>query len=190
MVATHSYILNKGISAILKEYRNYSIVEIIEELKLLETGIKSHQPDYLIISSEFLSQIDPLQMNALYKASPSTEFIQLKSDKNKSPHGNNHRYLEIYSNKTETSAFFAKCADKLEISIRDENRELTDREKDVLGCVAMGKTNKEIADELNISIHTAITHRKNITAKLGIKSISGLTVYAIFNGLISIDDVE
>ncbi len=61
---------------------------------------------------------------------------------------------------------------------------LTDRETDVLKLVAFGKTNKEIASELFISIHTVISHRKNITEKLGIKSISGLTVYAILNKLI------
>jgi len=54
----------------------------------------------------------------------------------------------------------------------------------------MGKTNKEIAENLFISIHTVITHRKNITSKLGIKSISGLTVFAIINGFVSIEDVE
>lgn len=61
---------------------------------------------------------------------------------------------------------------------------LTEREIDVVTQVALGKTNKEIADELYISIHTVISHRKNITEKLGIKSISGLTVYAILNNFI------
>jgi DNA-binding CsgD family transcriptional regulator len=68
----------------------------------------------------------------------------------------------------------------------DEN-ELTLREKEILRQVAMGFSNKEIADSLFISIHTVITHRKNITGKLGIKSISGLTVYAIINRLIDPD---
>jgi DNA-binding CsgD family transcriptional regulator len=62
--------------------------------------------------------------------------------------------------------------------------DLTQREKEILRLVAMGYSNKEIADSLFISIHTVITHRKNITGKLGIKSISGLTVYAIINRLI------
>jgi DNA-binding CsgD family transcriptional regulator len=54
----------------------------------------------------------------------------------------------------------------------------------------MGLQNKEIADKLNISIHTVITHRKNITNKLSIKSISGLTVFAILNGIIEIDSIN
>lgn len=65
---------------------------------------------------------------------------------------------------------------------------LTDREISVLKLVASGYINKEIADELNISINTVLSHRKNITAKLGIKSVSGLSVYAIMNGIITTPD--
>lgn len=67
---------------------------------------------------------------------------------------------------------------------------LTDREIEVVKLVAFGKTNKEIAEELFISIHTVISHRKNITEKLGIKSISGLTVYAILNNLIDTSTLD
>lgn len=72
----------------------------------------------------------------------------------------------------------------------DDSSELSDREKEILVCVAKGLINKEIADRLNISINTVITHRRNITRKIGIRSIPGLTVYAILNNLIDIKDVE
>ena len=65
---------------------------------------------------------------------------------------------------------------------------LTDREIDVLKLLAVGKSNKEIADSLNISINTVITHRKNISHKTGIKSVSGLTIYAVVQNLISLDN--
>ena len=61
---------------------------------------------------------------------------------------------------------------------------LSGREIEVLRLVASGMINKQIADTLNISINTVLTHRKNITAKLGIKSVSGLTFYAMMNGII------
>lgn len=61
---------------------------------------------------------------------------------------------------------------------------LSQREIEVLRLIASGKINKEIATELNISINTVLSHRKNLTSKLGIKSISGLTFYAMMNGII------
>lgn len=61
---------------------------------------------------------------------------------------------------------------------------LSQREIEVLRLVASGMINKQIANTLNISINTVLTHRKNITAKLGIKSVSGLSFYAMMNGII------
>lgn len=65
-----------------------------------------------------------------------------------------------------------------------ESHELSERERDVLILVARGYTNKEIASELNISPHTVISHRKNIAHKTGIRSVAGLTVFAVLNKLI------
>ena len=72
----------------------------------------------------------------------------------------------------------------------DKGEELSAREKEILVCVAKGMLNKEIADAENISIHTVITHRKNITRKTGIKTVAGLTVYALLNNLIDINTIE
>ena len=68
-----------------------------------------------------------------------------------------------------------------------ESHELSERERDVLVLVAKGLTNKEIASELNISPHTVISHRKNIVHKTGIRSVAGLTVYAVLNKFIDSD---
>lgn len=65
--------------------------------------------------------------------------------------------------------------------------QLTRRETDVLVQLVKGLSNKEIADVLNISIHTVISHRKNIIEKTGIKSLPGLTIYAISNNIIPLD---
>ncbi len=69
-----------------------------------------------------------------------------------------------------------------------EQEHLTDREIDVLKLIVKGMSNKEIGDALNISIHTVISHRKNISQKTGIKSQSGLTIYAITNKIILLED--
>lgn len=72
----------------------------------------------------------------------------------------------------------------------DDQETLTDREKEVVICIVKGMTNKEIADHLFLSVHTVNTHRKNITKKLQIHSASGLTIYAIVNKLVDINEIQ
>ncbi|MFT4071930.1 MAG: LuxR C-terminal-related transcriptional regulator [Dysgonamonadaceae bacterium] len=79
-------------------------------------------------------------------------------------------------------------ADDVHASDSSPNKELTSRELDVLKLVAAGYINKEIADKLGISLNTVLSHRKNITAKLGIKTVSGLTFYCISHGYMSMSD--
>ncbi len=67
--------------------------------------------------------------------------------------------------------------------------ELTARETEVLALMVQGLINKEIADRLNIGLTTVVTHRRNIQEKTGIRSLSGLTVYAILNGYVRLEDV-
>ncbi len=72
----------------------------------------------------------------------------------------------------------------------DGREELSDREKDVLIKLVDGLSNKEIADALCISVHTVITHRKNIARKLQIHSPAGLTIYAIVHHLVDINSLK
>ena len=72
----------------------------------------------------------------------------------------------------------------------EPKEQLTTRETDVLKHLVQGLSNKEIADQLSISIHTVVSHRKNIIQKTGIKSQSGLTIFAISNNIINIEDYQ
>ena len=67
---------------------------------------------------------------------------------------------------------------------------ISEREKDIIRCVACGKSTKEIAEELFISPHTVATHRRNINSKLGIHSAAGLTIYAIIHNIIDAKDIK
>lgn len=78
----------------------------------------------------------------------------------------------------------------LEIEVETEEQVLTPREQEVVIAVVKGLTNKEIAEELYLSTHTIITHRRNIARKLNIHSPSGLTIYAIMNNLVKLDDIK
>ena len=70
-----------------------------------------------------------------------------------------------------------------------QQKVLSDREIEVMSLIVQGYINKEIADKLNISLSTVITHRKNIMDKLGMKSVSALTIYAVMHGYVDINKI-
>ena len=71
----------------------------------------------------------------------------------------------------------------------EERPMLSSRERDVLALVVKGYINKEIADELNISLATVIFHRNNISEKLQTRSIGRLTIYAVLNNIVQLTDI-
>jgi DNA-binding CsgD family transcriptional regulator len=105
----------------------------------------------------------------------------------------------VYSNQTinlfdASTLICYKVNEILNLFLSDQNKdtdtELTKREIEVLRMVTKGHSNKEIADLLFVSIHTVISHRKNISEKTGIKSASGLTMYAILKKIIDMNEID
>lgn len=76
------------------------------------------------------------------------------------------------------------------LMLNNETHDVSPRELEVLKLVSVGLLNKEIADRLNISLNTVLSHRKNITSKLGIKTVSGLIFYCISHGYVSAEEIE
>lgn len=94
-----------------------------------------------------------------------------------------NNFISQYWNEERIIQTISKNITRLD-EIKSSHTELSRREIEVLKLIVKGCLNKEIADTLHISINTVLTHRKNITSKLGIKSVSGLSVYAMMNALI------
>ncbi len=97
--------------------------------------------------------------------------------------------LSIYDSAPQLARKLRTALEQSAAAPQTENYELSEREREMLVSIARGMTNKEIADRCNISIHTVISHRKNISRKTGIKTIAGLTVYALLNNIISESDL-
>ena len=97
------------------------------------------------------------------------------------------KYDDTLSVNATPEQIFNKIGQNNSASDKIQQEDLSDREIEVLVQMVKGLANKEIADKLNISIHTVISHRKNITDKTGIKSLSGLTIYAITKKIIPLD---
>ncbi|MBQ8553154.1 MAG: response regulator transcription factor [Alistipes sp.] len=97
--------------------------------------------------------------------------------------------INIYDDEAALMRKVRTAVEQGETNPYSDSHDLSERERDVLILVAKGMANKEIADRLNISIHPVMSHRKNITHKTGIKSVAGLTVYALLNNLLDQSDV-
>ena len=98
--------------------------------------------------------------------------------------------VNIYDGQAQIIRKLHAAVEQGETNPYSDSHDLSERERDVLILVAKGLANKEIAEQLNISIHTVMSHRKNITHKTGIKSVAGLTVYALLNNLLDQNDVN
>ena len=113
---------------------------------------------------------------------------------------------DLHSHCHMEDTLFAECIRRLENDVRRQGGQpveepvetpqetvgevLSEREKEIIVQVVRGLSNKEIAEALFISVNTVMTHRRNIARKLQIRSAAGLTIYAIVNGLVNLDDVE
>lgn len=99
----------------------------------------------------------------------------------------NYLFVPAVKELEQTAGFIAEKGDE----VADNGRGvLSEREKEIVALVVKGMINKEIADKLFISVHTVLTHRKNIARKLNIHSVSGLTIYAIVNSIVRIEDLD
>ena len=163
---------------------------LLEEGYRNKGSLQSFTDDHNSIN-EKISDLKSLVMNSLPEACDSSDRMQalylicsLEYDLDRHT-AVEEEVLEPMLEMLENSGSYVrrKAAEK-------ESEALSEREKEILVGVAKGLLNKEIADLYNISVYTVISHRKNITRKTGIKSVAGLTVYALLNGLIDINSIE
>ena len=100
--------------------------------------------------------------------------------------------LELKNSRKQILKLFSRLNEHINNMVQNQKfeKELTAREKTILQLIVKGCTSKSIAEKLGISSQTVSSHRKNISAKLEIKTLSGLTVYAILNNLISMEEAN
>lgn len=178
-----------GLAEIIDGMAQFDVVSHLNNPEHLSEKIISSDANILIINPVLLGFHNRDFLSQLSKEHPNIVVIALVSS------CLDHSMLTPYSGVIEINDSQSKIISKMnefaqsETTKNTDDVELSKRETNVLVAIAKGMMNKEIADQMNISIHTVISHRKNITRKTGIKSVSGLTVYALLNNLIDEKDL-
>lgn len=179
------FILKMGIQCIIRQLgidANYQYINHINDLATLRCK-------HLIIHHKFLEKPRMIHLHTIQKSFKG-KILVIGNDKINAQHESEYLLSPNENKKVSVEKINRFFSDLTPANESEDNNLLSSRETDILKKVALGYSNKEIADSLFISINTVITHRKNVTEKLGIKTISGLTVYALMNNLIEAGDVK
>jgi DNA-binding NarL/FixJ family response regulator len=189
IICEASEVIAIGLAEIIDSMAQFDVVMRLDSPEHLSEKIVATDANMLIVNPALLGFHNREFLSQLGKEHPHVVMIALVTT------CLDHSMLTPYNGIIEINDTRSKIISKMdefvqsETAKNNEDVELSKRETDVLVAVAKGMMNKEIADQMNISIHTVISHRKNITRKTGIKSVSGLTVYALLNNLIDEKDL-
>ena len=189
IICEASEIIANGLAEIINGMAQFDVVSRLDNPEHLSEKITALDANLLIINPILLGFHNKDFLSQIGKEHPQLTLVALVTS------CLDHSMLTPYAGIIEINDTRSKIISKMnefaqsDATKSNDDVELSKRETDVLVAVAKGMMNKEIADEMNISIHTVISHRKNITRKTGIKSVSGLTVYALLNNLIDEKDL-
>ncbi len=184
------------------EHENDSIFKYVDSLLAGEDAGEFRIADYSVGHTSMTEKLDELKdvfirhyhvMNNLLLVSALNDIIDCNSDLCSHCEIEDRMFIPAVE-RLERSRKLKQRVAQPEDEAKEESDALldsmTEREKDILRCVAQGLQNKEIADKLFISINTVTTYRRNISAKLNIHSAAGLTVFAILHRLVDINDID
>ncbi len=189
VVAETSPIISSGLSFCLRRLPGLQAqtIETHSYADLIDC-LKSSSIDIVVVNPNFGGTFDPQQLRMTADEELKIVAIEI------SPLDRQVRalYDEVISIVEDLPAMATKFRNLVSVSTdSDANKEpLSIREKEIIALVVKGLTNKEIADLLFLSVHTVMTHRRNIARKLEIHSATGLTIYAIVNHLVDLSEIK
>lgn len=191
VVADTAMVVRMGVVAALKRAlgANTACLEVAHP-EDFETKVISFAPSVIVVSPTFGGRFDVIaQRIAVEEYAQGVKFVALLSSVlPASMLTEFDAQLSIFDSEDELVGLFAALLGEEAADGDDET--LSYREKQVVRGVVSGLANKEIADQMNISVYTVLTHRRNIAKKLNIHSSIALAIYAISNKLVTVDEVK
>jgi DNA-binding CsgD family transcriptional regulator len=182
-----SPLLAEGLTALIRRCDRPVSFITLEKFSDLEAGVMHEAPDVVI--ADPLCIVNRLkEFSSVKKSHPGVSWVGMVYCYTDPQVLSRFDHLLQVTDSAETVIALINRLGKPAEQTEPESGQLSDRETEVLRLLVNGLSHKEIADRLNISIHTVISHRKNISVKTGIRTQSGLTIYALTNRIISLGD--
>lgn len=191
-IAETSVIVRGGLTAALKRLANIKVQPIeLLSVEALHDCLRTQCPEMLIVNPTFGGYFDVARFREEVSGKRVRLIALVTSFVDASLLSKYDESVSIFDDLDTLSKKLGGLLNMGEDEEETDNPEtLSQREKEIVVCVVKGMTNKEIAEKLYLSIHTVITHRRNISKKLQIHSAAGLTIYAIVNKLVALSDVK
>jgi two-component system response regulator NreC len=190
-IAENSVIIRGGLTVALKRLSNVKMQPIeLLSVEALHDCVQTQCPDMLIVNPAFGDYFDVAKFREETSGKRIRVIALVTSFVDASLLGKYDESISIFDDLEILSKKIAGLLNMASQEETDSQDALSQREKEIVICVVKGMTNKEIAEKLFLSIHTVITHRRNISKKLQIHSAAGLTIYAIVNKLVTLSDVK
>ncbi len=189
-----SPVIQEGMKIVLEQMPEFKVMEVFSDLRAFQENKQHLLCDIIILNPAIVNFYKQFTIRSLFPEHANTVIVALLYGYVDSETVNSFDgTLDIYDEGSKMIKKLQKIVHNNNLQHDNNNKDnvdLSDREKEILVSIAKGWTNKEIADKHFISVHTVISHRKNITRKTGIKTVSGLTLYAIFNNLATQEDLQ
>lgn len=181
-VITSNSLMGVGLKSLLSDIIPIAVVEVCSVEQIAGSSPEEHFHIFVSVSIalEHISLFEKLRSKTILLTNGSSLSAALSGyarvDVSGSAESVREQLLSLHSSAHRHTA-----------SVDSSHSEvLTPREIEVLRLLVDGMLNKEVASELGIGLTTVISHRKNIVEKLGVRSLSGLTIYAVMKGYIEI----
>ena len=189
VVAEPSTMIAEGLRMMLAG-GDFEVVSIRPDLQKLVEDLSEQRADVVVVGSQAMSAIKQNNIRFAYPELQCVALVLLATTVCDDDYVRQvDSVVNVYDEAQQIERKLLAAVEQSQTNPYSDSHELSERERDVLILVANGLANKEIADKLNISIHTVVSHRKNIAHKTGIKSVAGLTVYAMLNNMLDPADV-
>jgi DNA-binding CsgD family transcriptional regulator len=183
-----SEIIRLGFVSLFRTYYNHEVLQFESFADIPYTLTEQETEKVIFFDMNFIVNA---KIPDTYKFNIDTKLICISMTEDVNSYHSCHETITINSHKEEIINLIDRFFEKKETkSSVNGNNILSIREKEVLKYIALGKSNKDIADIIHVSTHTVISHRKNLIEKIGIKSVAGLTVYAILNKIIDMSEIN